>query len=270
MNLTLQSLREFPVPAGALAVWWLGQAGFLLKSPGGVVCALDPYLSDSCAPSAAQGGMDFSRRYPPPLAPTELAGVDLYVVTHSHQDHLDPDTLRGCWQAGGTGPYIAPPEAAEKLIAWGVAPDRVTMVWPNKAVTLGDLTIRTALAIPFGGDDLTHVGYLISAAGGPVFYFTGDTAYHEVLGISAAEHHPDVLFTVINGTFRNLSPAEAALLARTVQPRVVIPYHYDLFPDGHMPPQALRMNLMLHGLQDRYLALTPGVPWVFPNPAVEQ
>lgn len=262
MKVTMAEWRAFRVPPDSLAVWWLGQAGFLLKSPGGVIAALDPYLSDSCAPATQALGMDFHRRYPPPLPPAELAGVDLYAVTHSHQDHLDPETLEGYRRAGGAGPYLAPAEAAEKLRSLGVPTDRITAVWPNRSHTVGDLTFRAALAIPFGGDDLTHVGYLISAAGGPAFYFTGDTAYHEVIGISVAEHRPDVLFTVINGTFRNLGPAEAAVLAKQIQPRVVIPYHYDLFPDGQMPPQTLRMNLRLHGMQDRFITLTVGEPWV--------
>jgi len=263
MTLSLKELRQFPVPTGSLAVWWLGQAGFLLKSPDGVLAALDPYLSDSCGPATREMGFNFYRAYPPPLPPTDLAGIDLYAVTHSHQDHLDPETLAGYRQAGGDGPYLAPAEAVEKLRSLEVSADRITAVWPNRSHTVGDLTFRATLAIPFGGDDLTHVGYLVSAVGGPTFYFTGDTAYHEVVGISVAEHKPDVMLAVINGTFRNLSPAEAALLAKQIQPRVVIPYHYDLFPDGQMPPQALRMNLVLHGLQDRYATLTVGEPWVF-------
>ena len=262
-ELTIKELRRQPVPAGSLAVWWLGQAGFLLKSPGGVIAALDPYLSDSCGPPTRAMGFNLFRAYPPVLSSAEMAGVDLYAVTHSHQDHLDPETLTGYRQAGGNGPYLAPAEAAEKFQSLGVPPERVTTVWPNKSHTIGDLTFRATLAIPFGGDDLTHVGYLVSAAGGPTFYFTGDTAYHEVIGISVAEHKPDVMFAVINGTFRNLSPADAALLAKQIQPRVAIPYHYDLFPDGQMPPQTLRMNLVLHGMQDRFMTLSVGEPWVY-------
>ena len=263
MTLSMLDLREFHVPTGALAVWWLGQAGFLLKSPGGMLAALDPYLSDSCGPATREMGFNFYRAYPPPLPPAELAGIDLYAVTHSHQDHLDPETLAGYRQAGGDGPYLAPAEAAEKFRALGIPAGRITQVWPNRSHVVGDLTFRATPAIPFGGDDLTHVGYLVSASGGPTLYFTGDTAYHEVIGISVAEHKPDVMFAVINGTFRNLSPAEAAQLAARIHPHVVIPYHYDLFPDGRMPPQALRMNLMLHGMQDRYRELSVGEPWVY-------
>jgi L-ascorbate 6-phosphate lactonase len=64
MNLTIRELREYRAPAGSLAVWWLGQAGFLLKSPGGVLAALDPYLSDSCGSATQAMGMNFFRVYP--------------------------------------------------------------------------------------------------------------------------------------------------------------------------------------------------------------
>ena len=40
------------------------------------------------------------------------------------------------------------------------------MTWPNKTHTVGDLALRATMAIPFGEDDLTHVGYLVSLAGG--------------------------------------------------------------------------------------------------------
>lgn len=263
MYLTMESLRAYPVPEHSLAVWWLGQAGFLLKSPGGMLVAIDPYLSDSCGPATQAMGMNFFRVYPPLFASAELAGIDLYAVTHSHGDHLDPETLQGSRAAGGQGPYLAPPDAVATLRGLGVPEHEIVMTWPNHCHTVGDLTLRATLAIPFAGDDLTHVGYLVSADGGPTFYFTGDTAYHDVIGISVVEHAPDVMLTVINGTFRNLGPSEAAQLAARIQPRVVIPYHYDLFPDGQMPPHSLRMNLMLHAMQDRFVTLTPGDPWVY-------
>ena len=262
MNMTMSEIRDYWVPDGAAAVWWLGQAGFIVKSPGGVVAAIDPYLSDSCGPATREMGMDFFRCYPPLMLPAQLSGIDLYAVTHSHQDHLDPETVQGYREAGGDGPYLAPPEAADRLRSLGVADRRIVTTWPNKTHTIGDLTLRATLAIPFGGDDLTHIGYIVSIAGGATLYFTGDTAYHEVIGISVAEHKPDAMFAVINGTFRNLSPSEAAMLAARIQPGVVIPYHYDLFPDGQMPPQTLKMNLMLHEMADRFLTLTPGEAWV--------
>ena len=203
-------LQSFQVPPGSLTLWWLGQAGFLLKSPAGTLVAVDPYLSNSCKAIGELIGMEMDRLVPPPLAAADLAGVDLYAITHSHGDHLDPETVAGYRKAGGEGPYLAPPETADKLRELGIPADQIVMTWPNKLYRARDLWIRATLAIPFGPDDLNHVGYIIGVDGGPCAYLTGDTDYHDALATAAAPHKPDVLVAVINGAFRNLSAAEAA------------------------------------------------------------
>jgi L-ascorbate metabolism protein UlaG (beta-lactamase superfamily) len=68
-----------------------------------------------------------------------------------------------------------------------------------------------------------------------------------------------VLVAVINPAFRNLSPAEAALLARRLDVKVVIPRHHDLFSDNCQPPQMLHTNLKLQGMGDRYRLLRHGL-----------
>ena len=263
MKLTMNDLRDFNVPESSLAVWWLGQASFIVKSPSGIIAAIDPYLSNSCKSGGEKMGLNFDRLVEPPLSPEDMVGIDLYVLTHSHQDHLDPETLAPYRQAGGEGPYVAPPETVEKLKEAGVPESEIIMVWPNKTYKKDDLNIRATFAIPYGPDDLTHVGYLISADNGPTFYFTGDTSYDEILGRSIGEHKPDVMFTVINGVFRNMGPAEAALLAKEVNPTFVIPYHYDLFPDGQMRPELLKTNLFLYDMEERFKLLKHGEPFVF-------
>jgi L-ascorbate 6-phosphate lactonase len=264
-TLTLAQIRAHQVPPGCVTLWWLGQGGFLVQSPAGKLLAIDPYLSNSCKAIGDAVGLNFDRLVPPPLAPAELVGIDLYAMTHSHGDHLDPETLAGYRSAGGQGPYLAPPETAEKLPSLGVPPEQILMTWPNKVHTLGDLQIRATFAIPFASDDLTHVGYLVRVQDGPAVYFTGDTAYHELLALGARPHRPDILVAVINGAFRNLSPAEAARLAKELDVQVVIGCHYDLFPDNSLPPQLLRTNLLMDGLADRYRQLAHGQPFTFPE-----
>ncbi len=178
-KLTMAVIRGHQTPAHAVTLWWLGQAGFLIRSPAGKVLALDPYLSNSCKTIGELNGFDMDRQIPPPMAAADLAGIDGYWFTHSHQDHLDPETLAGYRKAGGRGPYFAPAEAWEKLQALGVPASEITMIWPNKEIALGDLRIRATFAIPLGGDDLTHVGYLVFVKDGPTLYFTGDTGFEE-------------------------------------------------------------------------------------------
>jgi L-ascorbate 6-phosphate lactonase len=260
---TMKEIKACRVPRGALTVWWLGQAGFIFKSPQGKVVTLDPYLSNSCKAIGEQNDFRMDRLVPPPIAAKDLVGIDGYLITHSHQDHLDPQTIGPYRKAGGYGPFIAPPEASERLHSLGVPEADIKMIWPNKIFTIGDLTIRATFAIPFGGDDLTHVGYLVFVKRGPTLYFTGDTAYHDLLADAVKPHKPDVMAVVINGAFRNLGPAEAALLAKRLGVKRVVPCHHDMFKDNCQPPQMLHTNLKLQGMGDAYQLLEQGVGFTF-------
>jgi L-ascorbate 6-phosphate lactonase len=263
MMLTMADIASFTVPAGAVALWWLGQSGFIIKSPGGRVIVMDPYLSNSCKAVGESVGVNMDRMVPPPMTGDALVGIDAYLMTHSHQDHLDPDTLRDYRNAGGRGPYIAPGETVNLLASLGVPAAECRTIQPNGVVQIDDLTIRATFAIPLGGDDLTHVGYIVMIENGPAVYFTGDTAYHPVLSAAVKPLNPDVLVAVINGAFRNMSPADAATLAAELDVKQVIPCHYDLFPDNSVPPRLLRTNLLLHGMMGRYTELAHATPWVY-------
>src|SRR6187399_2105254 len=58
--------------AGRLSVTWLGHSTFLLRSPNGVRMMFDPWLTanPSCPEKAKR-----------------IAGLDLMLVTHGHEDH---------------------------------------------------------------------------------------------------------------------------------------------------------------------------------------
>ena len=80
------------------------------------------------------------------------------------------------------------------------------------------------------------------------------------------EHKPDVVAVVINGTFRNMGPAEAARLVQQLDPKVAIPCHYDLFRANLVSPQAFHTNLQMLGIGEKYRRLEHGAPFAFPVP----
>ncbi len=47
----MDEIRSFRVSKNAVALWWLGQNGYIFKSPGGAIVGVDLYLSNSCAGS---------------------------------------------------------------------------------------------------------------------------------------------------------------------------------------------------------------------------
>ena len=80
-----------PLP-GALAVWWLGQSGFLIKSCE-TTLLIDPYLSDHLTTKYRHTDRPHVRMTRAPLRGAELSGIDLVLASHKHSDHLDPDII---------------------------------------------------------------------------------------------------------------------------------------------------------------------------------
>jgi L-ascorbate 6-phosphate lactonase len=227
------------------------------------VVAVDPYLTNSCKDGAAALGLDVDRLFPPPIQPEDL-DVDVIAFTHTHQDHCDQATITAYRKAGRGGPYVAPGETMEKLLSLGITPDEILLIWPNKEYRFGDVRLKATYAVPYWADDLTHVGYLVLIDNGPTIYLTGDTDYHDLLGY-IADHKPDIMVAVINGAFRNLGPNEVTKLAARINPKVVIPCHYDLFRDNSLNPRLLRTCLVGAGMKDKYTQLERGQAFTFPG-----
>ena len=62
-----------------------------------------------------------------------------------------------------------------------------------------------------------------------------------------------------------MGPAEAAKLAKQIDPKVVIPCHYDMFACNSVPPQMLQTNLIVLGIGDKYRVLEHAKAYCFPE-----
>ncbi|MGH9661578.1 MAG: MBL fold metallo-hydrolase [Bryobacteraceae bacterium] len=256
----MREIRAFPVPRGAVGIWWLGQNGFIFKTPEGTLLSTDMYLTDSCATVYRDAGVDLKRQVPVLIAPEEL-DVDLYCCTHNHGDHTDPFTLRNL-KHKDTTQFIGPHPSCEVFRAEGVETGRIVPSWPSCELEFRDVRIHGTFALPTDATDLNHMGFVFEFGSGPRVYMTGDTDYTDLLA-SAATHSPQLMITVINGGFNNLSHWEAADVARQIAPRAAIPCHYDMFPDNCVDPAQFRAALKLKAPQVGYQEMRHGVPWVF-------
>jgi len=257
----MQEIRAFQVPKKSAALWWLGQNGFIFKSPEGTLISTDLYLTNSCAAAYADSGVNLERAVPV-LIPPEDVDVDIYTCTHNHMDHTDPETierLRHKDTAQFVGPHPSCDVFREKQIETG----RIVAAWPACEMEFRDIAVHGTFALPTDDTDLNHMGYVFRfGSHGPRVYITGDTDYSELLA-SAARHSPDVMITCINGGFNNLSHFEAAQLAAQIRPRAAIPCHYDMFPDNAADPRQFRASLKLRAPGVSYQQLRHGEPWVF-------
>ena len=211
---------ESPLPADQAALWFLGQAGYILRS-GDLTVAIDPYLSDSAAAQAPE----FTRRFPPPIAPEDLR-VDLWFVTHDHLDHLDPETIRR-YRHRDTTQFVAPRFAARKLGELGLPADNLHRLDAGESWTWQGLTVTGVFALPTSVDVLDTAGYCFRFPNGRSVYHTSDTAFTPLL-LQAVPKGVEVLLVPINGKWGNLTVEQAVELTAAVAPRFVLPNHYDL------------------------------------------
>jgi L-ascorbate 6-phosphate lactonase len=223
-------ISAFRVRSGTVALWWLYQAGIVLKTPGEAVVLVDPYLSNAVARSYG-----LVRNVAPPLDPSEV-DADAILASHSHEDHLDPDSIKPFFSHPRTR-FIGPPLAVAKVVAAGVEVSRTSEVRRGDRLRIRDLEVRAVRARhSFAPEPVPDaVGYVLEADGVSV-YHSGDTELdaeieNDTRGVVAS-------LVPINGTAGNLNVDEAALLVQRQAPRVAIPFHYGLWNDEGYGPGA--------------------------------
>src|SRR5258708_25985957 len=164
----MRTIQNHSLGPNQAALWFLGQAGYVIRAAD-VTVAIDPYLSNSAAANAAE----FTRLIPPPIPPEGLR-VDLYLVTHDHLDHLDPETIRRYPYQNHTQ-FVAPRLAARKLLELGVQPRQVMRLDAGEHWKWNDVTIHGVFALPTGADVLDTTEFLLIFANGRRVYHTSHT-----------------------------------------------------------------------------------------------
>ena len=226
MNLA-HTIAQTQVTANQVALFWLGQAGFLMKDQAGHQLVIDPYLTD-----CGERLKGFKRLSPKLLAPEDL-DPDIYFVSHYHFDHYDYDAVPVVAQSSKTI-FCGPPSCTPLLKKDGVSADRIYTLEPNQTLTHNSITI-TAVKADHGTLAPDALGVFV-VMGGCRLFFSGDTAYHrEYIPIISALA-PDVAVMSINGMFGNMTAAEGASFAEEIKAKLAIPCHFWTFLEHRGAP----------------------------------
>lgn len=226
----LKELNETNPPENVLAVWFLGQNGVLIKGNDGKTICIDPYLAP-----------DDHRAYQPPLKPEKLKNIDYILITHDHDDHLDPYSIKRIAENNSKTKFIAPKYCEKLLSDCGVNPSQIIFANTETEFT-EELDIQ---AIPAAHEEFDYsidydhrfVGYLFRFNGVTV-YHAGDTLVYPELVNKLKEAEIDLAFLPINGRdyFRNengilgnMDVREAIELGVAAGVHTIFPLHYDMF-----------------------------------------
>ena len=236
---------------GHVAIWWIGQAGYIIKTARGKVLMIDTYLSG--------GG---TRMMPPPIEPDEIK-CDLYLATHNHVDHADHETIEKIPQ-GNVGAFVGPRNVASSLRKLGVDEKRIREVNVGEEATLEGIRIRGTFCIPTDDSVLDSEGFLITTEDGINVYHTGDTGYHDFL-FYLSRHPIDIMLVCINGGMGNMGVDEAVKLTRLLRPKLVVPNHYGMFMANTADPTLFRTRLLATGAEPPCQILRVGEKYVYPE-----
>ncbi|HTB96318.1 MAG TPA: MBL fold metallo-hydrolase [Terracidiphilus sp.] len=256
----MESIRKFQTSSGTLAVWFLGQNGFILKYGDGPLIGIDLYLSNSCASMFAHLPFRLDRQLPVFVEPEDL-DIDVFITTHSHQDHADPETIGRMKK--GSAIFVGPFDSCNLYRECGVPEISLRLIHPGETIELGpSLTVQATFAFPTDSTDLNHTGTLLRFPNGTTFFDTGDTAYAERLS-ELLPVDVDICAICINGGFHNLSAMEAAHMLAAIRPRVVIPCHYDMMINNTGSPAMLRVAMDILGSKARFQMMEYYEPWLY-------
>ena len=202
---------------------WLGQAGYRLTAENGTGILIDPYLSDTLH---RQRGEDYARTVP---ICTEMLRqkTDVLIITHIHADHMDIETIDAVFAAADGIAVLAPRNVLSVLRERYDGYDgriNYMMFEPGVEISLHGLLFRAVYACH---SDVCPVGAVIEGDG-RVICHTGDTMYH----VRLTEELPrcaDALLLPVNGQGNNMNCVDAARLTRLLEPKTVLPMHWDMF-----------------------------------------
>ncbi len=243
---------ELGRPHRGLSLFWLGQAGFLLRQDERVIL-IDAYLSDSLAEKYRGQRFDHRRMMQAPIAPDGLPRVDLVLCTHRHGDHMDPDTLKALAARHPGCRFVVPAAELSHASGLGLPADR--LVAADAGVALQPVEGVLIMPVPAAHETLRRddagrhhfLGYGVFV-GGIRLYHSGDCVPYAGLADHVRSLRATLALMPVNGRDQtradagvpgNFTLEEAVALCRDTQIPDLIPHHWGMFAFNSIEANAI-------------------------------
>jgi L-ascorbate 6-phosphate lactonase len=272
-----EEIEEEIVKPGTFAMWWLGCTGIWVKSEGNTNICIDLWVKSGKRTKANKFMKDQHqhqrmigckalqpnlRNVPVVIDPFEIKSISALLATHDHGDHIDENVAAAVIQnADESVPFIGPKACVALWTSWGVPEERCIVVKPGDVVKVGDIEIvaldsfdRTELVtapkgkilkgqMPQEMDDLA-VNYLLKTPGGNL-YHSGDSHYSNYFAKHGNDYEIDVALGSFGENPRGMTDkltAEGILrMAESLNAKVVIPIHHDIWTNFQADPKEITM-----------------------------
>lgn len=226
-----------------MKITYLGHSAFLVE--GSEKLLFDPYLKDN--PAASLGPDDVNPSY--------------ILVSHGHSDHLG-DAIYIATKTGA--PIIAVNELALYCQGKGATCHAMHIGGRHKFSNSFAVKLTTALhGSANDADNMTYTGLacgFIVELDGTTLYFAGDTGLtYDLKAVIGDLHDIDVAFLPIGDNF-TMGPEDAALAAKWLKAKTVIPMHYNTYPLLNQDAQAFAAAVKEKSGANT-IVLQPGGEW---------
>ena len=221
----------------AATIKWLGHSAFEIKT-GGKTLLVDPFLKDN--PMAA-------------IQPEE-AQADYVLITHGHYDHIG-DVVSIAGRTGAT--VIANPEISAWCVKQGLKSQAIRIGessdFPFGKVELTEAVHSSNLKDGSNGGDAA--GIIITTTEGRKIYHAGDTGLFDGMKAIGAK---GIDFAAIPiGGYYTMDPDESLRAVKVIQPRVVMPIHFNTFDKIRQDPEKWASRVRAE-TATRVVVLKPG------------
>ncbi|AZG71705.1 MBL fold metallo-hydrolase [Shewanella livingstonensis] len=247
--------RQAPIPKDAIplqtltpdilaqstedAVYRLGHSTLLMRIDGEYLL-IDPVFSQRASPVQWAGPKRFHQS---PISIADLPAIKTVIISHDHYDHLDKAAIEQL--AAKVEHFVTPTNVGNHLIAWGVAPIKVTELEWWQSVELTGLSITATPAQHFSGRGLLDsnqtlwASWVIQGLQHKVF-FSGDSGYFNGFKKIGERYGPFDLSMIETGAYNELWSDIHMLPEQSLQA------HIDVNAKAMMPVHNGTFDLALH------------------------
>jgi L-ascorbate metabolism protein UlaG (beta-lactamase superfamily) len=229
----------------------LGQVGFRYQF-GDLVVYIDPYLSNSVE---KRENSQMRRLVPVPLKPEMITDADCIFITHEHRDHCDEDTILAILQGSPRCLITGPGPVCDKLRKSGIHEDSLVSAGQNPIMFGGTLqaypvpSAHPEIEVAEGGG-WTAIGYVFDYHD-RLYYHAGDTSLRgEIIDAVKRLGDIDTAFLPVNeknyykdlqNIIGNMTIREAFYMAESINARVLVPTHWDMFTINQVFPEEIEL-----------------------------